>query len=855
MSSSPRDPSDASDPNEAGVAAAAPVTAPAAVPDGARRAATVLHRVFGFDSFRGRQEEIISHVIGGGDALVLMPTGGGKSLCYQIPALVRPGTGVVVSPLIALMQDQVQALRQLGIRADFLNSTQDSGTRHVVEQQFKAGELDLLYLAPERLRTEATLRLLDAAKVSVFAIDEAHCVSQWGHDFRPDYLELQVLHERWPDVPRIALTATATQATREEIAIRLKLAGSKLFVSSFDRPNIQYRIVPKNEPKKQLLHFLRTEHPGDAGIVYCLSRDSTEKIAAFLTDNDIPALPYHAGLDSGVRAEHQARFLREDGLVMVATIAFGMGIDKPDVRFVAHLDMPRSVEGYYQETGRAGRDGQPATAWLAYGLSDVVQQRRMIDSSEGNVAHRRLMASHLDAMLALCEATDCRRTQLLAYFSERTVACGNCDTCLSPPLTFDGTVPAQKLLSTIVRLNQELGQRYGAGQVIDILLGRKTQKVSEKAHHELKTFGIGTELSEAQWRGVVRQLLAQGLLAVQGEYQTLALTAASAEVLRSQRQVMFRQDAPTPKAARSSRGRRRRCRRPRQAGRDRAVARAGGGLRGIARLAGRDREGPGRARLRGLQRRDPALDRGDGAVLAGRAGRDQRRRRVEAGQVRRGHSRAPRPVAPSAARTGAAARVSGAGGAAGRATGDRRRAAGRGGDADGGRPGGRAARQRTGRDLLDRRADGGRARARRGRGHGGRDAGPGVQRGGPPRSPGDGAARGPGHVPRRREPPALVRPRHWTRLEKCAERSRGGSELAREATAPVLVRASRRQGRRPRQAGRGRSVPRAGGGRRRRAPGAATAFPRSSASSFTTHRSPWDRAITADHSPARFSAP
>jgi ATP-dependent DNA helicase RecQ len=548
--SSPRDPSDASDPSETGV----PAAVPAPVPDGARRAATVLHRVFGFDSFRGRQEEIISHVVGGGDALVLMPTGGGKSLCYQIPALVRPGTGVVISPLIALMQDQVQALRQLGIRADFLNSTQDPGTRHVVEQQFKAGELDLLYLAPERLRAPGTLQLLDASRISVFAIDEAHCVSQWGHDFRPDYLELQVLHERWPDVPRIALTATATQATREEIAIRLKLAGSKLFVSSFDRPNIQYRIVPKNEPKKQLLHFLRTEHPGDAGIVYCLSRDSTEKLAAFLTDNDIPALPYHAGLDSGVRADHQARFLREDGLVMVATIAFGMGIDKPDVRFVAHLDMPRSVEGYYQETGRAGRDGQPATAWLAYGLADVVQQRRMIDSSDGNVAHRRLMASHLDAMLALCEATDCRRTQLLAYFSERTVACGNCDTCLSPPQTFDGTVPAQKLLSTIVRLNQELGQRYGAGQVIDILLGRKTQKVSEKAHHELKTFGIGTELTEAQWRGVVRQLLAQGLLAVQGEYQTLALTAASAEVLRSQRQVMLRQDAPTPKAARSSRG-------------------------------------------------------------------------------------------------------------------------------------------------------------------------------------------------------------------------------------------------------------------------------------------------------------
>jgi ATP-dependent DNA helicase RecQ len=549
--SSPFDPSDASDPTDTGVPASAPASPRVAdVPDGPKRAATVLHRVFGFDSFRGRQEEIISHVVGGGDALVLMPTGGGKSLCYQIPALVRPGTGVVVSPLIALMQDQVQALRQLGIRADFLNSTQDPGTRHVVEQQFKAGELDLLYLAPERLRTEATLRLLDAAKVSVFAIDEAHCVSQWGHDFRPDYLELQVLHERWPDVPRIALTATATQATREEIAIRLKLAGAKLFVSSFDRPNVQYRIVPKNDPKKQLLHFLRTEHPGDAGIVYCLSRDSTERVAAFLTENGIPALSYHAGLDSGVRADHQARFLREDGLVMVATIAFGMGIDKPDVRFVAHLDMPRSVEGYYQETGRAGRDGQAATAWLAYGLADVVQQRRMIDSSEGNVAHRRLMASHLDAMLALCEATDCRRTQLLAYFSERTAACGNCDTCLSPPQTWDGTVPAQKLLSTIIRLERERDQRYGAGQIIDILLGKKTAKVSENGHHELKTFGIGVELNESQWRGVVRQLLAQGLLAVRGEYQTLSITEASGEVLRGQRAVTLRQDAPSPKAAR-----------------------------------------------------------------------------------------------------------------------------------------------------------------------------------------------------------------------------------------------------------------------------------------------------------------
>ena len=442
-------------------------------PDAARRAATVLHRVFGYESFRDRQEEIIGHVIDGGDALVLMPTGGGKSLCYQIPALVRPGTGVVISPLIALMQDQVQALQQLGIRADFLNSTQDPGTRHVVEQEFRSGELDLLYLAPERLRTEATLKLLDDAKISVFAIDEAHCVSQWGHDFRPDYLELQVLHERWPDVPRIALTATATQATREEIAIRLKLAGARLFVSSFDRPNVQYRIVPKNEPKKQLLQFLRTEHPGDAGIVYCLTRDSTERVAAFLTEQGIAALPYHAGLNAGTRAAHQARFLREDGLVMVATIAFGMGIDKPDVRFVAHLDLPRSVEGYYQETGRACRDGLPATAWLAYGLADVVQQRRLIDGSDGDLAHRRRLASHLDSMLALSETTDCRRTQLLAYFSERTAACGNCDTCLSPPEVWDGTVPAQKLLSTIVRLDRERDQRFGAGQVIDILLGRK----------------------------------------------------------------------------------------------------------------------------------------------------------------------------------------------------------------------------------------------------------------------------------------------------------------------------------------------------------------------------------------------
>jgi ATP-dependent DNA helicase RecQ len=508
-----------------------------------QRAARILNRVFGYESFRGQQEDIIGHVCDGGDALVLMPTGGGKSLCYQIPALVREGTGVVISPLIALMQDQVDALRELGVNAGFLNSTQGIDQRQEMERAFAAGELDLLYLAPERLRTESAARLLDRGKISLFAIDEAHCVSQWGHDFRPDYLALSMLHERWPSVPRIALTATATQATREEIAIRLKLAGAKLFVSSFDRPNIQYRIVSKNEPRKQLLNLLRTEHAGDSGIVYCLSRDSVEKTAAWLTEQGIPALPYHAGMDAATRARHQSRFLREEGLVMAATIAFGMGIDKPDVRFVAHLDLPRSVEGYYQETGRAGRDGEPATAWLAYGLADVVQQRRLIDSSDGDLAHRRRMHSHLDAMLALCESTDCRRSQLLGYFSERAASCQNCDTCLSPPEVWDGTVAAQKLLSTVVRLDRERNQRFGAGQIIDILLGRTTEKITQHRHDQLSVFGIGTELREAEWRGVVRQLLAKRLLAVEGEYQTLALTDDSGKVLRKELEVTLRRDA------------------------------------------------------------------------------------------------------------------------------------------------------------------------------------------------------------------------------------------------------------------------------------------------------------------------
>jgi ATP-dependent DNA helicase RecQ len=513
----------------------------------------VLHRVFGYDEFRGSQQEIIEHVVAGGDALVLMPTGGGKSLCYQIPALVRPGVGVVISPLIALMQDQVDALRNVGVRAGFLNSTQNPDERSMVESEFLAGELDLLYLAPERLRLESTLRLLDRGKVSLFAIDEAHCVSQWGHDFRPDYLALSAVHERWPDIPRIALTATATETTHQEIAARLNLKEARHFVASFDRPNIQYRIEPKNEPKRQLLELLRTEHAGDAGIVYCLSRASVEKTAEFLVQNGIPALPYHAGLDSGVRAANQSRFLREDGLVMVATIAFGMGIDKPDVRFVAHLDLPKSVEGYYQETGRAGRDGLPSTAWLAYGLQDVVQQRKMIDTSDGDQAHRRMLGMHLDAMLGLCETVECRRTRLLAYFGQEGTPCGNCDTCLSPPASWDGTVAAQKLLSTVVRLKNERRQKFGAGQLIDILLGKKTAKVIQHDHDSLTVFGIGDDLNESEWRGVVRQLLAQGLLAVEGDYGTIVLTEASAAVLTRQRDVLLRREPERARAAKPAR--------------------------------------------------------------------------------------------------------------------------------------------------------------------------------------------------------------------------------------------------------------------------------------------------------------
>jgi ATP-dependent DNA helicase RecQ len=509
---------------------------------GVTPALEVLHRVFGYDEFRGEQAEIVEQVASGGDAVVLMPTGGGKSLCYQIPALLREGTGIVVSPLIALMQDQVDALTAVGVQAAFLNSSQDAAERERVERAYLDGQLDLLYVAPERLSSESTKRFLANGKVALFAIDEAHCVSQWGHDFRPDYLSLGDLVQRWPDVPRIALTATATDATHREITERLHLERAQHFVASFDRPNIQYRIVPKNEPRKQLLDFIRREGSGEAGIVYALSRNTVEKTAEFLKQNGIDAMPYHAGLDQVTRARTQARFLREDGVVIVATIAFGMGIDKPDVRFVAHIDLPKSVESYYQETGRAGRDGLPSVAWLAYGLQDVVQQRRMIEQSPGDLSHRLKLQKHLDSMLALCETVDCRRQNLLRYFGQDAEPCGNCDTCIEKPETWDGTIPAQKLLSTVVRLKRERNQEFGAGQIVDILRGKRTPRVEQFGHDQIATFGIGQDLSDQQWRGVVRQLLAADLLAARGEYGTLVITPASAEVLSGNRTVRMRNE-------------------------------------------------------------------------------------------------------------------------------------------------------------------------------------------------------------------------------------------------------------------------------------------------------------------------
>ncbi|MBK1707131.1 DNA helicase RecQ [Halochromatium glycolicum] len=480
----------------------------------ASSALEVLSRTFGFPNFRGAQEQIIGHVAGGGDALVLMPTGGGKSLCYQIPALLRDGTGIVVSPLIALMQDQVQALRQLGLRAAFLNSTLALDEQRQVEQRLLAGELDLLYVAPERLLTERFLSLLDQAQIALFAIDEAHCVSQWGHDFRPEYVQLNILHERWPTVPRIALTATADSPTRNEIVTRLDLGRAEQFVSSFDRPNIRYRIVEKQNPRQQLLRFLREEHPNDAGIVYCLSRRRTEETADFLAANGFPALPYHAGLSSEVRRAHQAEFLNGEGVIICATIAFGMGIDKPDVRFVAHLDLPKSIEAYYQETGRAGRDGLPADAWLTYGLNDVVTLRRLIEDSEADERFKRVELHKLNALLGLCETTRCRRQVLLDYFGETgTDACGNCDTCLTPVECYDGTVVAQKALSCIYRTEQ----RFGAGYLVNVLLGKADARIRRFGHDRVSTFGIGTELSAEQWKSVYRQLVAAGLIKVDVE--------------------------------------------------------------------------------------------------------------------------------------------------------------------------------------------------------------------------------------------------------------------------------------------------------------------------------------------------
>ena len=501
------------------------------------RALAVLRETFGHAAFRGPQEEIVTHLAAGGDALVLMPTGGGKSLCYQVPALLREGVAVVVSPLIALMQDQVAALTQLGVRAAVLNSTLDAEAARAVEQAVVRGELDLVYIAPERLATSRCLELLSRARISLFAIDEAHCVAQWGHDFRPEYLQLSVLHERFPEVPRIALTATADPQTRTEIIERLALHGARVFVSSFDRPNIRYTIVDKADARMQLLRFLREEHAGEAGIVYCLSRRKVDETAAWLVSHGVNALPYHAGMDAAARSEHQARFQREDGIVMVATIAFGMGIDKPDVRFVAHLDLPRSIEGYYQETGRAGRDGAPADAWMAYGLADLVQQRRLIDLSEASEEFKRVSGAKLDALLGLCETAACRRVRLLSYFGEESAPCGNCDTCLTPPQTWDATDASRKALSAIYRT----GQRFGAVHLIDVLRGKDSERVQRWDHDKLAVFGLGADTEEADWRGVFRQLVALGYAQVDHEaHGALRLTEASRAVLRGEQTVEMR---------------------------------------------------------------------------------------------------------------------------------------------------------------------------------------------------------------------------------------------------------------------------------------------------------------------------
>jgi ATP-dependent DNA helicase RecQ len=519
--------------------------------DDAADALSVLNAVFGLSAFRGAQEEIVRHVSGGGNCLVLMPTGGGKSLCYQLPSLLRDGCGIVVSPLIALMRDQVAGLLEAGVKAAVLNSTLTFEEANDVERRLLAGDLDLLYVAPERLLTPRCLNLLGRAKIALFAIDEAHCVSQWGHDFRPEYIGLSVLAERFPEVPRIALTATADDLTRKEIADRLGLTEAPCFVASFDRPNIRYEIVEKQNAPTQLKAFIEERHAGDAGIVYCLSRAKVEDTATALTKAGIPALPYHAGLDAGVRARNQDRFINDDGVVMVATIAFGMGIDKPDVRFVAHLDLPKSIEAYYQETGRAGRDGKPSSAWMAYGLSDIVQQRRMIDESTGSEAFKRVSVGKLDALVGLAETAGCRRSRLLGYFGEAVYAgsCGNCDNCLSPPQLRDGKVVAQKLLSCAYRT----GQRFGAMHLIDVLIGRLTERVTQFGHDKLSVFGIGAELNEKQWRSVVRQLVAMGHLQADSEaFGALKLTESARGVLKGETGVMLR-EAPAGTRVRASR--------------------------------------------------------------------------------------------------------------------------------------------------------------------------------------------------------------------------------------------------------------------------------------------------------------
>ena len=525
----------------------------------------VLHEVFGYPAFRGAQQDIVQHVVSGGDALVLMPTGGGKSLCYQVPAIVRhragQGVAIVVSPLIALMHDQVGALDELGVPAAYLNSSLDGDQARQVERDLMSGKLVLLYAAPERVLTPRFLAMLaslnERGLLSLFAIDEAHCVSQWGHDFREEYLGLSALHERFPGVPRLALTATADDHTRADIIQRLALESARVFVASFDRPNIRYTIVEKDEPRRQLLRFIRDEHEGpdgvDSGIVYCQSRKKVEETAAWLNDEGVLALPYHAGLDAGVRRKHQDRFLREEGIVMVATIAFGMGIDKPDVRFVAHLDLPKNIEAYYQETGRGGRDGLPADAWMTYGLADVVNQRRMIDESEAGEDFKRLQRSKLDALLALAEAHDCRRVRLLAYFGEDSLACGNCDNCLLPPATWDATEASRKALSCIYRFHQQGGQRFGAVHLIDVLRGKATEKVAQHGHSTLSTFGIGADVSEAQWRSALRQLIALGHLATEGEYGTLVLTASAREVLRGEVRLLLRVPTEAPARERGAR--------------------------------------------------------------------------------------------------------------------------------------------------------------------------------------------------------------------------------------------------------------------------------------------------------------